>query len=82
MRPAHDKVEQGADLQVARVATQTSGTMHFKWQLSGEIERIDFEPTTIDKDNVTCEPKLSGGGSSARRIRRAHVRRQRSTTAS
>jgi hypothetical protein len=25
-----DKVRQGADLQVARLATQTSGTMHFK----------------------------------------------------
>jgi len=36
--------------------------MHFKWQLSGEIEGIDFGPTTIDKDNVTCDPKLSGGG--------------------
>src|SRR5438034_5583856 len=35
-----DKVRQGADLQVARVATQTSGTMHFKWKLSGEIEGI------------------------------------------
>jgi hypothetical protein len=57
-----DKVRQGADLQVARLATQTSGTMHFKWQLSGEIEGIDFGPTTIDKDNVTCDPKLSGGG--------------------
>jgi PKD domain len=57
-----DKVRQGADLKVARLATQTSGTMHFKWQLSGEIEGIDFGPTTIDKDNVTCDPKLSGGG--------------------
>jgi PKD domain len=57
-----DKVRQGADLQVARVATQTSGTMHFKWKLSGEIDGIDFGPTTIDKDNVTCDPKLSGGG--------------------
>lgn len=56
------KVRQGADLQVARLATQTSGTMHFKWQLSGEIDGIDFGPTTIDKDNVTCDPKLSGGG--------------------
>jgi len=57
-----DKVRQGANLQVARQATQTSGTMHFKWQLSGEIDGIDFGPTTIDKDNVTCDPKLSGAG--------------------
>jgi hypothetical protein len=57
-----DKVRQGADLQVSRTATQTSGTMHFKWKLSGEIDGIDFGPTTIDKDNVTCDPKLSGGG--------------------
>jgi hypothetical protein len=57
-----DKVRQGADLQIARRATQTSGTMHFKWQLSGEIDGIDFGPTTIDKDNVTCDPKLSGAG--------------------
>ena len=56
------KVRQGADLQVAREATQTSGKMHFKWKLAGEIDGIDFGPTTIDKDNVTCDPKLSGGG--------------------
>src|SRR3954454_13430685 len=57
-----DKVRQGADLLVARRATQASGTMHFTWQLSGEIEGISFGPTTIDQDNVTCDPKLSGGG--------------------
>jgi hypothetical protein len=57
-----NKVRQGADLKVARLATQTSGKMHFKWTLSGEIDGIDFGPTTIDKDNVTCDPKLSGGG--------------------
>src|SRR3954453_196914 len=57
-----DKVRQGADLLVARRATQTSGTMHFTWQLSGEIEGISFGPTTIEQDNVTCDPKLSGGG--------------------
>src|SRR3954453_8498765 len=56
------KVRQGADLKVAREATQTSGTMHFKWQVAGGIGGIDFGPTTIDKDNVTCDPKLSGGG--------------------
>jgi len=56
------KVRQGANLDVSRVATQTDGTMHFKWKLSGEIEGISFGPTTIDKDNVTCDPKLSGGG--------------------
>jgi hypothetical protein len=57
-----DKVRQGADLQVARRATQTSGKMHFRWRLSGKIEGIEFGPTTIDKDDVTCDPKLSGGG--------------------
>src|SRR4051794_31699022 len=57
-----DKVRQGADLLVARRATKTSGTMHFTWQLAGEIEGISFGPTTIDKDNVTCDPKLSGAG--------------------
>src|SRR4051795_9304240 len=56
------KVRQGADLLVARRATQTSGTMHFTWQLSGEIEGISFGPTTIEQDDVTCDPKLSGGG--------------------
>jgi len=40
-----DKVRQGADLQVARRATQTSGEMHFKWQLAGEIDGIDFGPS-------------------------------------
>jgi hypothetical protein len=56
------KVRQGADLHVDRVATQTSGTMHFKWQLEGKIDGIHFGPTTLDKDNVSCDPKLSGGG--------------------
>ena len=57
-----DKVRQGADLSVARTATLTSGTMHVKWKVSGEIDGIDFGPTTIDKDNVSCDPKLAGGG--------------------
>jgi PKD domain-containing protein len=56
------KVRQGADLKVDRLATQTSGKMNFKWTLSGAIDGIDFGPTTIDKDDVTCDPKLSGGG--------------------
>jgi hypothetical protein len=56
------KVRQGADLKVDRLATQTSGKMHFKWTLAGQIDGIDFGPTTMDKDDVTCDPKLSGGG--------------------
>jgi hypothetical protein len=57
-----DKVRQGADLAVSRSATLKSGAIDVKWQLSGEIDSIDFGPTTIDTDNVTCDPKLSGGG--------------------
>ena len=57
-----DKVRQGADLDVSRVASLASGTLGVKWQLSGEIDGIDFGPTTIDKDNISCDPKLSGGG--------------------
>ena len=45
-----------------RLATQSSGTLGVKWQLSGEIDGIDFGPTTIDKDNISCDPKVSGGG--------------------
>jgi hypothetical protein len=57
-----DKVRQGDALDVTRKASATSGAIDVKWQLSGEIDGISFGPTTIDKDNVTCEPKLSGSG--------------------
>src|SRR3954453_12033330 len=42
-----DKVRQGADLDVSRVGSLASGTLGVKWQLSGEIDGIDFGPTTI-----------------------------------
>ena len=57
-----DKVRQGADVDVSRVATLASGKLHVKWLLSGEIDGIDFGPTTIETDNISCDPKLSGGG--------------------
>jgi len=57
-----DKVRQGVDLAVARNASLTSGTLHVEWQLSGEIDSIDFGPTTIDTDNIPCDPKFSGAG--------------------
>jgi hypothetical protein len=57
-----DKVRQGADLDVSRTASLTSGKLRVTWQLSGEIDSIDFGPLTIDTDNVSCDPKLSGGG--------------------
>jgi hypothetical protein len=57
-----DKVRQGADLDVSRIASLTNGTLDVTWQLTGEIDSIDFGPFTIDTDNVSCDPKLSGGG--------------------
>jgi PKD domain len=57
-----DKVRQGANLDVSRIASLTSGTLKVSWQLSGEIDSVDFGPVTIDTDNVSCDPKLSGGG--------------------
>lgn len=57
-----DKVRQGADLAVSRTAPTTSGKIDVRWQVTGEIDSIDFGPVTISKDDVTCDPKLSGGG--------------------
>ena len=57
-----DKVRQGADLDVSRIASLTSGKLKVSWQLSGEIDSVGFGPLTIDTDNVSCDPKLSGGG--------------------
>jgi hypothetical protein len=56
-----DKVRQGAELDVSRIASQASGKLHVTWQLTGEIDSIDFGPLIIDTDNVSCDPKLSGG---------------------
>src|SRR5262249_13459111 len=57
-----DKVRQGADLAVSRQASIDNGTLGVSWQLSGEIDGISFGPLTIDKDNVSCDTKLSGSG--------------------
>jgi hypothetical protein len=57
-----DKVRQGVDLAVTRSASLASGTLSVKWQLSGEIDGIDFGPTTVETDDVDCDPKFSGGG--------------------
>ena len=57
-----DKVRQGAELKVNRTAPISTGKIDVKWQVTGEIDGIDFGPTTMSKDDVTCDPKLSGGG--------------------
>src|SRR4051794_31285419 len=57
-----DKVRQGADLDVSRIASLASGTLRVSWELTGEIDSIDFGPVTIDTDNVSCDPTFSGGG--------------------
>jgi PKD domain len=56
-----DKVRQGQDLAVSRIAPLTSGKIDVKWTLTGKIDGIGFGPTNISKDNITCSPKLSGG---------------------
>ena len=57
-----DKVRQGADLTVNRTAPVATGKIDVKWQVTGEIDGIDFGPTTMSKDDITCDPKLAGGG--------------------
>jgi hypothetical protein len=57
-----DKVRQGDGLAVTRTTSAASGTMNVDWQLSGTIDGIDFGPTTISTNNVTCDPQLSGAG--------------------
>ena len=57
-----DKVRQGADLAVSRAAALVDGQLDVKWQVSGEIDSIDFGPLTFSKDSVYCSPKFSGGG--------------------
>jgi hypothetical protein len=57
-----DKVRQGADLDVSRTAALTSGKLKVTWELTGEIDSIDFGPFILDTDNVACDIKLSGGG--------------------
>jgi hypothetical protein len=57
-----DKVRQGADLQINRTAPISTGKIDVKWQVTGEIDSIDFGPVTMSKDDVDCNPKLAGGG--------------------
>jgi PKD domain len=57
-----DKVRQGADLAVNRTAPVSTGELDVTWEVTGEIDSIDFGPVTLSKDDVDCDPKLSGGG--------------------
>jgi hypothetical protein len=57
-----DDVRQGADLDVARSAPLPSGEIDVVWQVAGKANGIDFGPTNVSKDDVTCAPALSGGG--------------------
>ena len=56
-----DKVRQGQDLSVSRIASATSGKINVKWAVTGKIDGVGFGPTNLSKDNISCSPKLSGG---------------------
>jgi hypothetical protein len=56
-----DDVRQGKSLDIGRSAV-TSGKLDVSWQVSGKVDGIDFGPATFSKSNVSCTPKLSGGG--------------------
>jgi hypothetical protein len=58
-----DNVRQGSTLDINRSAPLTDGKIHVEWQVSGEIDSIDFGPTSIDSDDTDCTPALSGGSS-------------------
>jgi hypothetical protein len=57
-----DKVRQGAELAVSRAAPLTEGKLAVSWELTGEINSIDFGPLIVDTDNTSCEVKLAGAG--------------------
>jgi len=57
-----DKVRQGQNLDVSRVAPGPTGKINVKWQLSGKIDGVSFGPLDLSKDNIACDPMLSGGG--------------------
>ena len=59
-------VRQGANLDVTRVAQSTTGAIDTAWQLTGTVSPlglgdIDIGTINLSKDNVSCDPKLSGG---------------------
>jgi len=58
-----DNVRQGSTLDVNRSAPLTDGKIHVEWQVSGEIDSIDFGPWSIDSDDTDCTPALSSGSS-------------------
>jgi hypothetical protein len=57
-----DKVRQGADLAVSRVASASDGTLAVHWLLSGEFDGVSFSDFQIDEDNISCDPKYGGAG--------------------
>jgi hypothetical protein len=62
-----NKVRQGADLNVSRVAPLTPGHIDVLWQVTGTLSPlglfdVDVGTIPLSKDNVPCETKLSGGG--------------------
>lgn len=57
-----NKVRQGQNLDVSRVAPSPTGKIDVNWQLSGKLDGVSFGPVDLSKDNITCDPMLSGGG--------------------
>jgi hypothetical protein len=63
-----DKVRQGQDVTITRSAPSNTGAMNVKWVLTGTVQPLGIGPVinigthTLSKDNVACDPKLSGAG--------------------
>jgi PKD repeat protein len=62
-----NKVRQGAQLDVSRVAPLTAGHVDVSWVITGSFSPfglgdIGIGPVPLSKDNVACAPKLSGSG--------------------
>ncbi len=56
-----DDVRQGADLDVARIAPLSIGSLHVLWTVTGDISGNSIGPVPFTADNVSCAPALSGG---------------------
>jgi hypothetical protein len=54
-----DKVRQGQTLDMNRALGSVTGTMHVLWSISGNIAGIDFGPTPLSLDSVSCTPDFT-----------------------
>jgi hypothetical protein len=62
-----NKVRQGADLELSRIAPLSTGHINVTWAVTGTLSPLGIGSfgigtLNLSKDNVACSPKLSGSG--------------------